>query len=46
MGALDDSADNLRPAHRYTLIHSSALGRPDSERVTLEVLDRLEAVQH
>ncbi|TGB38222.1 sensor domain-containing protein [Mycolicibacterium peregrinum] len=29
-----------------TLISSSALGLPDSERVTLEVLDRLEDAQH
>lgn len=42
-------ADGAHDAYRLTgttLINSSALGLPDSERVTLEVLDRLEDAQH
>lgn len=45
----DDGADGAHDAYRLTgttLISSSALGLPDSERVTLEVLDRLEDAQH
>ncbi len=45
----DDEADGAYATYRLTgttLISSSALGLPDGERVTLEVLDRLEDAQH
>lgn len=44
-----EEADGAYDAYRLTgttLINSSALGLPDSERVALEVLDRLEDAQH